>query len=142
MSNFGVAQLEGLQAAGCEMPEVNQIELHCWNQQRGTVDFCRRHGIAIMSYCPLARCKLLGQTALSALAEETGQAEARLALRWLLQKGFVTIPKSVDAGRIASNAVFDFELTPSQMAVIDGLDQGFKASNASKSMDLPWQEVM
>ena len=142
VSNFGVAQLEALKAAGCEAPEVNQFELHCWFQQRPAVEYCRAEGITVMSYCPLARCKLFGQTELAKLAAAWGKTEAQCALRWLLQRGFVTIPKSSNAARIASNAVFDFELTEEQLAQMDALDQGFKASNAVNSMDRPWEEVM
>jgi diketogulonate reductase-like aldo/keto reductase len=86
VSNFGPEQLEGLKQAGCDVPEVNQFELHCWNQQRELVSYCQREGIAVMSFCPLARCKLFGQTALQQIALETGQSEAALAIRWLLQK--------------------------------------------------------
>lgn len=86
VSNMGAEQIAALQAAGCELPEVNQFELHCFNQQRELVDYCRREGIVVMSFCPLARCKLFGQTQLAAIAEATGQSEAALAIRWLLQK--------------------------------------------------------
>ena len=91
VSNCGPAQLEALKAAGCELPEVNQFELHVWNQQREAVDYCRANGIVVMSYCPLARCKLFGQTGLAGLAERKGCSEAQLCVRWLLQRGFVTM---------------------------------------------------
>jgi diketogulonate reductase-like aldo/keto reductase len=141
VSNFGVAQLMALKAAGCEMPEVNQFELHVWNQQRPTVEYCQRESIAIMSFCPLARCKLFGQTKLAEIATQTGQSEARLAIRWLMQNKMITIPKSVNPQRIASNAAFDFELSEEQMQAINNLDERFLASNACKAMDLPWEEV-
>ena len=54
VSNFGVAQLQALIAAGCEAPEINQIELHVWNQQRDTVAFCQREHITVMAFCPYA----------------------------------------------------------------------------------------
>lgn len=53
----------------------------------------------------------------------------------------MTIPKSTSAKRIASNAVFNFELSDEVMAQIDALDQGFKASNAMKAQMLPWDDV-
>lgn len=90
VSNFGVKQLEALKAAGFEQPEVNQFELHCWNQQRELCAHCIAEGIAVMSFCPLARCKLFGQTALTQIATATGLSEAALAIRWLLQKQYVT----------------------------------------------------
>jgi len=142
VSNFGPAQLEALAAAGCEVPEVNQFELHCWNQQKDAVEYCRRNGIVVMSYCPLARCKLFGQTALAKLADGAGKTEAQMCIRWSMQRGFVTIPKSSNAERIRLNAPFDFVLSDEQMAEMDGLDQSFCASNAVKAMLKPWEEVM
>lgn len=141
VSNFGPEQIEGLKAAGCEAPEVNQFELHCWNQQRELVAYCEREGIVVMSFCPLARCKMFGQTALAELAAQTDRTEAALALRWLLQKGYVTIPKSSNAERIVSNAVFGWELSDAQMAQIDLLEQKFLASNACKAQELLWSDV-
>ena len=142
VSNTGPAQLEGLKAAGLEAPEVDQFELHVWNQQKEAVAYCRANGILVMSYCPLARCKLFGSTALAKLAEDAGRSEAQLCIRWLLQSGFVTIPKSTSTARIQANAdVFDWSLTPEQMAQMDALDQTFFASNAVKAMWTPWEEV-
>ena len=71
-----------------------------------------------------------------------GQDRAQCALRWLLQRGFITIPKSSNAERVAQNAVFDFELSEAQLAALDALDQGFKASNSVNSMDSPVEDVM
>ena len=106
------------------------------------MDYCRANEIVVMSYCPLARCKLFGATDLARLAEETGRSEAQLCIRWLLQSGFVTIPKSTSAERIRANAdVFAWSLSAEQMARMDALDQQFFASNAVKAMWMPWEEV-
>ena len=143
VSNVGPAQLDALAAAGLELPEVNQFEMHVFNQQKEAVDYCRAHGIVVMSYCPLARCKLFGQTGLTKLAERLGKSEAALCIRWLLQKGIVTIPKSSNEERIKANAaVFEFALSEEEMAEMDALEQGFFASNAVKAMWKPWEEVM
>lgn len=92
--------------------------------------------------CPLARCKLFGKTALAGLADATGRSEAQLAIRYLVQHGFVCVPKSVTPERLRQNcAVFDFALSADQMAAIDGLDQGFEASNAVRAMQQPWAEI-
>ena len=154
VSNFGVAQLKQLAACGLEAPEVNQIELHPWLQQRPTVEYCRANGIVTMGYamrcpfrrtrsphqrpigvaparspgvrtvhaaslgryCPLARTKQFGATALAALAAEAGRSEAELALRWCVQSGHVTIPKSKSAERIVANAAcLEWELTGEQV---------------------------
>ena len=113
-----------IDARTCVCNQVNQFELHVWNQQREAVEYCRTNDIVVMSYCPLARCKLFGQTALAGLAERLGKTEAQLCIRWLLERGFVTIPKCTSAARIKANAdVFDWSLTDQELAEMDALDQ-------------------
>ena len=158
------------QAAGLEAPQVNQIELHVFLQQRETVAYCEKEGITIMGYAPLARCKKFGksqvmadivkevQAAAKANANDNLKAitcgymgtmggknvtEADIYIRWSLQKGYITIPKSSNRGRIISNSsrVFKFQLTPDQMARLHELDCGFKSSGSVNNMDLPWDEV-
>lgn len=142
VTSFGAAQLAGLAASGCELPEVNQIELHLWNHQRETVDFCRSSGIAIMAFCPLARAKRFGETALARLAAEAGVSEAHLALRWLVHKGHIAIPKSTNAQRISENALaLDVQLTDEMLAVMEDLDEQFFASKAAFEMMLPWDNL-
>ena len=137
VSNFGVAQLEGIAAAGLEAPMLNQIEYHFALQQRPTVDYCRAHSITLMGYCPLARRKLVGTTSLTAIAEKMGITEAQLAILWSAQTGAVTIPKSTNASRIQENAE-SLRATISQedMAAIGELDKlAFKASGKRGT---PW----
>jgi aldehyde reductase len=57
VSNFGVQHLEGLKAARCPTPSVNQIELHVFFQQKEIVDYCHAQNIAVMGYSPLAKAK-------------------------------------------------------------------------------------
>ena len=61
VSNFGVEHLQGLKDAGKELPEVNQIELHCWLQQKELVDYCKSEEIVVMGYCPIARAQKFGK---------------------------------------------------------------------------------
>ena len=143
-SNFGAAQLQGLKDAGLELPEVNQIEYHMWLPQKETAAYCRDNDIRLQGYCPLARCKRFGKTAATALAENLGVSEAALAIRWSLEKGVITIPKSSNPGRIAANAnVFNMDpLTEEAHKILDLLgEENFKASNSVNSMDTPWDEV-
>ena len=143
VSNFGVAQLRGLKEAGLEIPEVNQIELHVWHQQKDTTKWCRDNGIQVMGYCPLARMKQMGTGDVKVLADELGVSEPALAIRYLLECGYVTIPKSTNPARIAKNAtIVDMpRLTGENMERLGRADEGFKASNSSKNMDLPWDDV-
>jgi diketogulonate reductase-like aldo/keto reductase len=121
------------------MPDVNQIELHIWNHQKETVKYCQEQGIAVEGYCPLARGKRFGQTKLKDIAEKLGKSEAEVALRWSIQKGYVTIPKSTNESRIISNlAVLEWEIPEEVMTEAEDLDEGFEASLSVKTMTVPW----
>ncbi|CAJ1401247.1 unnamed protein product [Effrenium voratum] len=139
VSNFGPQHLRALQALGKELPEVNQIELHCGWHQKETVACCQELGIAVMAYSPLARGKLFGGPLRQVAWSGT---EAGLCIRWALQKGYVVIPKSVTPERIRSNAtVFQTSLDAVQMEQLESLDRGLCTCPAARAMDLPWAEV-
>ncbi|CAJ1358708.1 unnamed protein product [Effrenium voratum] len=139
VSNFGPQHLRALQALGKELPEVNQIELHCGWHQKETVACCQELGIAVMAYSPLARGKLFGGPLRQVAWSGT---EAGLCIRWALQKGYVVIPKSVTPERIRSNAtVFQTSLDAVEMEQLESLDRGLCTCPAARAMDLPWAEV-
>ena len=167
VSNFSIEHLEGLAAAGLPVPEVNQIELHPWLPQDETVAYCRAHGIAVMGYCPLARGNRFAtardaatgdvqpnphaDATLAAVAAEADATEAQVALRWSLQKGYITIPKSTNAERLRENACAAAlfgkwaggALSGAQMARLDK-ECPTRECRASKSvgwMDTPWADV-
>lgn len=142
VSNFGVDQLEGLRNAKLEMPEVNQIEIHPWLQQKKCREYMKMHSIAPMGYCPLGRCKQFGKTEVKDVASARKKSEAQICIRWSVQSGIVTIPKSSKPTRIAENAdIFDWSLSQSEMKTLESVDCGFRASNSVRSMDIPWTTV-
>lgn len=142
VSNFGVGQLEGMRDAGLEMPEVNQVEVHCWRQMPELVEYHMKHGIATMCMAPLARGQLFGQTDLRSLAQEIGRTEAEVSVRWCLQSGFIPIPKSINPERIVLNTADGFDLTETHMARIRRLDCGYMSCKvASPCHALPWERV-
>ena len=80
---------------------------------------------------------------LAPLARSLGKTEAQLCIRWSLQKGYITIPKSTTPKRIVENAdIFGFALDADAMAACGSLDEGFKASGSVNNQDMPWSEVM
>jgi diketogulonate reductase-like aldo/keto reductase len=140
VSNFGVAQLEGMRQAGLELPEVNQVEVHCWRQLPELIEYHRQHSIATMCMAPLARGQLFGQTGLKEVAKSLGRSEAEVAIRWSLQRGFIPIPKSIQPQRIISNAAEGFDLTARDMERIRNLDTGYMSCKvASPCCELPWE---
>lgn len=125
VSNFTPAQLDVLANGAGIVPAVNQIELHPYLQQRATRDYNEAHGIRTEAWSPLAQGGVLGDPVITGIAAAHGRTPAQVVLRWHLQQGRITIPKSVTASRIRENLdVFDFTLGDTELAAIDALDRG------------------
>ncbi|MBW5445976.1 aldo/keto reductase [Cohnella sp. CFH 77786] len=123
VSNFHIHHLEDLMGSCRIKPMVNQVELHPMLTQKKLQMFCRKEGIQIESWRPLMRGNL-DLPLLQELAAQYGKTPAQIVIRWHLQQGVVTIPKSVRESRIRENAdVFDFELAPEDMNRIDSLNE-------------------
>ncbi|WP_418475386.1 aldo/keto reductase [Frisingicoccus sp.] len=131
VSNFQMGHLMDLMAHATVVPVVNQIECHPYLSQQPLCSFCRKTGIQVTAWAPLGRAKVFEDAVIKGLAEKYGQTPAQVILRWELQRGIIVIPKSVHRERIIENSkIFDFELVPEDMAVMDGLnkDQRFGPS--------------
>jgi len=116
VSNFGVQHLQWLKQAGF-IPAVNQIELHPWWPNEDIVDYCRTNNIAIMGYSPLGKGHFLNDPYLIKLSQRYGKTPAQILIRWSIQNGFITIPKTTSGiERLKENMdVFDFVLSDDDM---------------------------
>ncbi|WP_342563534.1 aldo/keto reductase [Paenibacillus sp. FSL R7-0345] len=124
VSNFQIHHLEELLKDAEIRPAVNQVELHPYLSQQALRSYCREQSIQIEAWSPLMQGGLLDQPDLQSIAARAGKSVAQVILRWDLQHGIVTIPKSTKEQRITENAaLFDFELSAEDMAVIDGLNR-------------------
>ncbi|WP_312094204.1 aldo/keto reductase [Niallia sp.] len=124
VSNFKVHHLEEVIANNEIVPMVNQVEYHPRFNQRELHDFCKKHSIQLEAWSPLMQGGLLEEPTLVGIAKKYNKSTAQIIIRWDIQTGVVTIPKSVKAHRIAENAdVFDFELSKEDMNKINGLNQ-------------------
>jgi diketogulonate reductase-like aldo/keto reductase len=124
VSNFLEHHLKDL-LAGCNVvPAVNQIEFHPELIQPQLLEYCKEKGIQPEAWSPIMKGKVLNIPVLQALAAKYQKTPVQIVLRWDIQKGVVTIPKSVKPERIVANAdIFDFEITDEDMAKIDRLDK-------------------
>jgi methylglyoxal/glyoxal reductase len=107
-------------------PAVNQIELHPHLSQPALVTYCKTEGVACEAWSPLGGDggRLLDDPVLKKIAGKYSKSVAQVILRWNLQNGIITIPKSVHQARIIGNAnIFDFELTADDLETINDLDQ-------------------
>ncbi len=127
VSNFMPEHLEQLAEVAEIPPTVDQVEFHPRMQVPELVEHCQRHGIALQAWAPLMRGAIGGEAEIARIAAAHDRTPAQVTLRWLLQRGIATIPKSVHRERIIENAaIFDFELTAEECARIDGLDTGVR----------------
>lgn len=124
VSNFQIHHLEDLMTDATIKPAVNQVELHPLLIQSELRDYCSKHQIQIEAWSPLGQGNLLEHPLLQDIAAKYGKSPAQVILRWDLQNGIVTIPKSVTPQRIRENAdLYDFELTADEVEQINGLNE-------------------
>lgn len=108
-------------------PMVNQVETHVFNQQRKAQEIMERYGTRIMSWGPFAegRNNLFTNPVLVGIGKKYGKSSAQVALRYLIQRDVIVIPKSTHIERMRQNMeVFDFALADDDMAAIAALDGG------------------
>jgi diketogulonate reductase-like aldo/keto reductase len=136
VSNFQVHHLEDLMKDAKIKPMVNQVEYHPRLTQKEVKAFCEAQGIQFEAWSPLMQGQLFENDVLQEIAAKHGKSVAQVILRWDLQNGVVTIPKSTKEHRIVENAsVFDFELTAEEMERIEGLNQDLRVGPDPDNFD-------
>lgn len=127
ISNFLKHHIDDLLQSANIVPAVNQMEFHPYLIQQHLFDYCLDVGIRYEAWSPLMQGNFLNDTTLQSLSKKYSKNAAQIILRWDLQKGVITIPKSIRKDRIISNAdIFDFEILDSDMRLIDSLDKNFR----------------
>lgn len=104
------------------------------------MDYCRKNDIVVQAYSPLIRAQkgTFDHPTITAIANKHGKDNAQVLIRWTLQKGWVTLPKSSDSKRITSNAaIYDFELDKTDMLDLDSLDRGDDGSVSWHPVNAP-----
>jgi len=125
VSNFTPQHLGRLAAEATVPPAVNQVEVHPYLRNDEVRAYGVEHGIATEAWSPIARGKVLEDPTITRIAENLDRTPAQVTLRWHLQRGDIVFPKSVTRSRVEENfAIFDFELSGTDMTDIDGLDRG------------------
>ncbi len=107
------------------IPAVNQVETHVFDQQIEAQNYMKEFGTHMMAWAPLAegRNNFFTNPVLEKISNKYGKSVAQVALRWLIQRDVIIIPKSVHVERMQQNLdIFDFELSQEDMAAIAALD--------------------
>ncbi len=137
VSNFPTSLLRDLLSYAAIPPQVLQVEMHPYLTQSRLLRYCRDENIAVTafspfgasSYLPLGmadeRESVLADPRIQSLARAHERSAAQILLRWAVQRGTAVIPKTQESSHLRENlALYDFELSPQEMADIDALDRG------------------
>jgi diketogulonate reductase-like aldo/keto reductase len=136
VSNFQIHHLEELMKDAEIKPMINQVEYHPRLTQLELRSFCKENGIQFEAWSPLMQGQLLDNPLLMEIAERYNKSVAQIILRWDLQNGVITIPKSTKEARIIANAeVFDFELSSQDMDRISGLNENLRVGPDPDNFD-------
>lgn len=136
VSNFQIHHLEDLMKDAEIKPMINQVEYHPRLTQKEVQAFCHENGIQLEAWSPLMQGQLLDNPILQEIANTYNKSTAQIIIRWDLQNGVVTIPKSTKEHRIIENSnVFDFELTIEEMQQIDQLNQNHRVGPDPDNFD-------
>lgn len=125
VSNCLQHHLESLKALGGVGPMLVQNEFHPRLIQKDLIEYCHENSIIYQAWAPLMRGEMLSNGIIKSIAETHKKTPAQVIIRWDLQMGVATIPKSVHEKRIIENAeIFDFELSKEEIDLISGLENG------------------
>jgi 2,5-diketo-D-gluconate reductase B len=123
VSNFTTALLEEAWKATSEPLVCNQIEVHPFINQDKVITDCKKRGMAVEAYAPIARGKVPGAAALENIGKAHGKSAAQVSLRYLVELGLIPLPRSTSAAHLKENIeVFDFKLSPAEMAELKKLN--------------------
>jgi diketogulonate reductase-like aldo/keto reductase len=126
VSNYLARHLDETISRSSLVPSIDQVEFSPFLYQRDLLSYCRDRGIVLEAYSPLTRGRRLDDPRLVSMARKYRRTPSQMLIRWVLQKGMVVIPKSVNPRRMRENAaVFDFEISAPDEREMDAFDEGF-----------------
>lgn len=121
--NFNISHLQDLLKTARVTPVINQVEFHPRLQQVELRAFCKEHNIQLEAWAPLMQGGLLEDPTIAEIAKKYGKSISQVILRWDIQNGVVTIPKTVSKERMVQNAsIFDFSLTEEELQIINAMN--------------------
>ena len=118
LSNFQIGDIENILEV-CEIkPMVNQILLHISNTPLELVEYCQSKSIIVEAYSPIAHGEILNQREIAAMAEKYGVSVPQLCIRYTLQLGAVSLPKTGNPEHMRTNVEVDFEISAEDMEIL------------------------
>lgn len=136
VSNFQVHHLKEIMKDAEIKPMVNQVEYHPRLTQKEVQQFCQRNGIQLEAWSPLMQGQLLDHPTLLEIASNYNKTVPQIMIRWDIQNGVITIPKSTKEHRIIENSnIFDFQLSEEDMQRIHSLNQNLRVGPDPDNFD-------
>jgi diketogulonate reductase-like aldo/keto reductase len=121
VSNFNIFELQKLMDNTDIVPAVNQIKFHIGDTKEELTKFCEDKGIIVEAYSPLATGRILDNEQIKQMADHYNKTVAQICIRYTLQRGTITLPKSVHQAYIRENADVDFEISEEDMTFLTSL---------------------
>lgn len=127
VANYLIPFLKELETYASVVPALDQVEFSPFLYLKELADYCSGKGTILQAYTPLVRGKRFDHPGLKVMAAKYGKTQAQILLRWAIQLGISTIPKSASPVRIKENFdVWDFSISPSDMIVIASWNENFR----------------
>lgn len=127
VANYLIPFLEELKTYATVIPVVNQVEFTPYLFLNDLLQYCKQHAIQLQAYSPIVRGKKNNDPKLKAIAEKYNKTPVQIILRWAIQHGVSTIPKSSNPERIKQNFdIFDFNISDADMQLIDGFHENLR----------------
>jgi len=145
LSNFNKEQIREILSICQIRPVLLQTEVHPYFQEKSLKEFLASEGMAIQAWYPLGHGDqaLLDEPVFAKLAKKYGKSSAQIILHWHIQEGTIIFPKSTNPQHIRDNfALFDFFLTPEEMAEIAALDKGVRYYTSTPEMLKRYAEMV
>ena len=118
ISNFQISDIESLLETATVKPMVNQVLLHISNTPVEIVEYCQKNDIAIEAYSPIAHGVILNQPEIKAIADKYGVTVPQLCIRYTLQLGAISLPKTANPEHMKTNADVDFVINDADMETL------------------------
>lgn len=140
VSNFNPHHLDELLSSAQIRPVINQIELHPFMSQVDNVAYNRSLGIQVMGWAPFGQgdIDVTGHPLLQSLAAKYGKTASQIVLRWVVQRGLITIPRAKPNHYAENLEVMHFTLDPEDMEAINALNQNLRSSPDNDPENFPW----
>ncbi len=127
VANYLMPFLKELETYSSIVPVVNQLEFSPWLFLKDELQYCKEHNIQLQSYSPLTRGKKFNDERLQKLCKKYDKTPAQIILRWNIEHGVSTIPKSANKKRLKQNFdIFSFSLSSEDIEWMDSFNEGFR----------------